>query len=83
MSYARMGADSSNVYVFMSVGDREHPDGWLECHWCSFAKLTGTYRAFNTADMIRHLHQHVVAGEHVPDYVIPELLADDGENFPA
>jgi hypothetical protein len=82
VSYARFGWDGSDVYVFKSVGNAQHPGGWLECCSCSFAALTSTYQAFRTADMVRHLRQHMAAGQHVPADVIPELEADDAENFP-
>ena len=81
MSYARMGADGSNVYIYMSVGDRDHPGGWLECCWCSLEPHC--YRAFSTNVMIRHLQRHISLGDHVPERVIPELQADDAENFTA
>jgi hypothetical protein len=80
MSYARFGWDGSDVYVFKSVGDQEHPNGWLEC--CSCSLIPGWFRAFSTAGMIWHLWAHMAAGQHVPSDVIPELRADDMENFP-
>jgi hypothetical protein len=81
MSYARFGWDGSDVYVFMSVGNAEHPGGWLECCSCSLT-TPRWFRAFSTAAMVRHLRAHADAGQHVPGDVIPELLADDAENFP-
>jgi hypothetical protein len=81
MSYARFGWDGSDVYVFKSVGDQEHPGGWLECCSCSLIP-DRWFRAFSTAGMIRHLRSHMAHGHHVPSDVIPELLADDMENFP-
>jgi hypothetical protein len=83
VSYARFSPDC-DVYVFMSVGDRHHPGGWLECCWCHLQpgeEIVST-RQFTTAGMAAHLDDHVAAGHQVPDDVIPRLWADDGENFP-
>lgn len=74
MSYARFGADGSNVYVFM------HVDGYLCCCGCSLG--LNSARAYSTAEMVEHLRQHTLNGDTVPDYVVPELLVDDAENFP-
>jgi hypothetical protein len=83
MSYARFGWDGSDVYVFKSVGNKEHPGGWLECCGCLLPSNPGRFlQAFSTAGMIRHLRAHMAAGQHVPSDVIPELRADDVENFP-
>jgi hypothetical protein len=83
MSYARFGADGSDVYVFMAIGDDDHPGGWLECCWCDLTdRQTFSFRAFTTATMVQHLQEHIDAGGHVPEDVIPSLLADDAQNFP-
>lgn len=83
MSYARFGWDGSDVYVFMSVGDREYPGGWLECCGCLLPSNPDRwFRAFSTVAMVDHLRDHATAGQHVPGDVVPELLADDAENFP-
>lgn len=44
MSYARFGADGSDVYVFLSVGNAEHPGGWLECCSCRLQPELGVNR---------------------------------------
>ena len=87
MSYARFGWDGSDVYVFMSVGSAEHPNGWLECCSCTLQpRVPGGFhewfRAFSTAEMVAHLEAHIAAGQHVPADVIPCLRGDDAENFP-
>lgn len=95
MSYARFGADGSDVYVFFSV------DHMLECCGCRLQKwmwvdgdeLTPGSRLEpvgeivpdtfgSTAEMEAHLQRHIAEGHHVPDYVIPDLWADDATNFP-
>jgi hypothetical protein len=83
MSYARFGWDGSGVYVFKSVGNDEHPGGWLECCGCVLpSSPEDWFQAFSTAAMVDHLRAHVAAGQHVPGDLVPALLADDAENFP-
>jgi hypothetical protein len=78
MSYARFGLDASDVYVFMAV------EGWLECCCCCClaGRAFSCFEARATADMVDHLKAHTAAGQHVPEDVVPALLADDAENFP-
>ncbi|OII61163.1 hypothetical protein BJP40_06450 [Streptomyces sp. CC53] len=80
MSYARLGQSGSDVYVFMDIS------GHLECCLCALMPvgriLPGSFRAHCTQGMVDHLAEHEAAGHHVPDYVVPELPADDAENFP-
>lgn len=72
MSYARFGADGSEVYVFMNCG------GSLECCGCW---LDDQWTYGSTDAMIEHLKKHEEAGHHVPSYVYDELRMDDKENF--
>ena len=58
-----------------------HVDGYLECNNCPLVD-TLHFAAHDTAQMIGHLLRHSRSGDAVPDHVIPELLADDSENFP-
>ncbi|MER5252917.1 hypothetical protein [Streptomyces sp. NPDC002855] len=76
MSYARFGQDGSDVYVFMDVG------GYLNCCGCSRVKPGDHAHFSSTLGMVDHLRAHIFVGDYVPDYVVPELLADDPENFP-
>jgi hypothetical protein len=81
VSYARFGADGSDVYVFMAV------EGWLECCSCWLqplvpAGLHESFHASSTDEMVTHLRAHTAAGHHVPADVVPDLRADDEENFP-
>ena len=67
MSYARMGGDSS-VYVF-------EISGGLKCCYCS---LFSRSPIFSTArEMIRHLDEHRIHGELVPDYAYQEIKEDN------
>lgn len=72
MSYARFSADS-DVYVYM------HSGGWLECCGCKLGDQC--FKAAGTQAMVEHLDLHATAGHIVPANVVPELLADDEENF--
>jgi hypothetical protein len=55
----------------------------LVCALCYLGTIeTGwEYRATTTDLMVAHLIRHVEEGHHVPDYVVPNLLMDDGVNF--
>ncbi|MFD4474624.1 hypothetical protein ACFWPU_00705 [Streptomyces sp. NPDC058471] len=79
MSYARFGEGGSDVYVYMHVWRH------LECCWCRLVadeRPFASFKARSTQEMVDHLQEHVDAGDDVPSHVIPELLADDAENFP-
>lgn len=79
MAYARFGAGSSDVYVFMHVA------GFLTCCGCSLTDKTqmwGSYDADTTQDMIDHLQAHVDAGHNVPEHIGYALWEDDADNFP-
>lgn len=73
MSYVRFGSDGSDVYVYLS-------DRGLECCGCRLVERGFT--AASTEEMVTHLAEHTAAGDGVPDYVVPDLRADDAENFP-
>ena len=72
MSYIRFGEDGSDVYVFGSARG-------IECFGCT---LVSGFAAGSTQAMVDHLQAHRAAGDTVPDYVIPDLRADDARNFP-
>jgi hypothetical protein len=72
MAYARFSHDS-DVYVFHSF------HGTFECAGCSLTKSGD--RGFVTtvaAEMLRHMEQHIEAGELVPSTAI-ERLCEEGE----
>lgn len=73
VSYSRFGADGSDVYVYMDVG------GYLCCCVCTLAPHS--FHAHDTQAMVDHLAEHIAVGDHVPADVVPELWADDAENF--
>lgn len=75
MSYARLGQDGSDVYVFM------HVYGHLECCFCSIAK-NRSFQAASTMEMLTHLDHHRSVGDYVPGHVALDLQLDDEENFP-
>lgn len=77
MAYARFGQDGSSVYVYL------HVDGSLHCANCHLGGYTHEVRSHSTDEMIKHLEKHLDSGDTVPSYVIPFLLEDDSENFPA
>ena len=62
MSYARFGADGSDVYVYLC-------NGRYICCGCTTAN--------DTLSMIRHLEaEHVAAGDHVPQSCFDQLLKE-------
>ena len=69
MSYARFGEDGSDVYLYSVApcGD------YFECCSCTL-KLRGTLPTPQAA--IRHLEEHVAAGDCVPARAFELLLAD-------
>lgn len=93
MSYSRFsGAD---VYTFFSVSGKLECCGCIlqEREWVddpTWPIFKGHLQAVDpiietefdsTAAMVAHLREHIAAGHHVPDYVIPAIEADDAENF--
>jgi len=70
MSYARFGANGSNVYVFQNT------DLMIEC--CGCALRAGRERIeFATVDeMVEHLRYHEAAGHCVPGETYEAMLAD-------
>jgi hypothetical protein len=69
MSYARMGGDSG-VYVFETTGG-------LKCCYCS---LFLDSQLFDTArEMLRHLDEHRLHGDLVPDYTYREIKEDNAD----
>ncbi len=71
MSYARLGCDGSNVYVYLDV------NGYFVCCFCS---LHGRYEASRTALMIEHLEEHRRLGQCVPQETMDDLVADAEDN---
>lgn len=74
MSWARFGADDSDVYLFPTT----HPDDGhvAECCGCQLPEYKATHDSlwghFHTADLaefLAHLDKHRAAGHVVPDYV--------------
>ncbi len=59
MSFARFGADGSDVYLFENAG------GWLECCGCALPTHS-SYRTRDVAAFLAHLDEHRAAGHHVP-----------------
>lgn len=72
MSYCRFS--DADVYVYDDVR------GYLCCCGCW---LDDTWRYDTAAEMVEHLRLHIAAGHHVPDHVIPEILADAVLDDPA
>lgn len=72
MSYARLGSEGSDVYVF------EHVHGYLTCCGCSIT--TGQDPRFdNLVSLFEHLDEHRSVGHVVPDSVEVDVLADRDE----
>lgn len=71
MSYCRL--TRADVYVYDDVR------GFLNCCGCS---LGDDFHADTAQQMIAHLQQHVDVGHHVPDDVIPAVLADARQDDP-
>lgn len=73
MSYARFGADGSNVYVYLDCS------GFLLCV-CGDPCETGLgFKAYKTTDMINHLRAHQSKGDFVPDYTFELLISGKEE----
>ena len=74
MSYARFGADGSDVYVFYSCSDR------YECSWCLLAGDVDDPDAapwqLTAQGMIAHLHLHRSKGDVVPEATFAQLRAE-------
>jgi hypothetical protein len=62
----------SDLYVYLDCG------GYLCCCGCSLNEQS--FRAYTTAEMIRHVETHRRCGHAVRDGVIEDLLADAKEN---
>ena len=66
MSYARFGADGSDVYVFFNTG------GYFECCACRLAKPD--LMTMVAEEMAVHLQEHRKAGHCVPQSCIERIL---------
>ncbi len=67
------------VRTKFTVGDKyfgiepcKHCDG----KGCVHCMMHGCSTFANATDAINHVKAHIKAGDHVPDYVIPEIEAD-------
>lgn len=71
MSYARLGWDGSDVYVYLDIY------GFVSCCGCAF----GGSKHFDSTDAIlAHLAEHKAAGHHVTDETVAEI-EDDRERI--
>jgi hypothetical protein len=71
MSYARFGANDSNVYVYDSV------NGGIVCCGCALTNEAGAIHTFDTSGKIlAHLDKHRAKGDLVPDYTYEEIVED-------
>ena len=64
----RYGLPPSDLYVYLDCG------GYLCCCGCSLNEQS--FRAYTTAEMIRHVETHRRCGHIVRDGLIEDLLAD-------
>jgi len=67
MSFARMGWDGSDVYVYQMEDE-------YVCHWCSMRKDDGNFTCQSSLTMVSHLRAHMHRGETVPGHTIEQLL---------
>lgn len=70
MSYVRFGEQNSDVYVYFSTGR-----GYVCCS-CHLVETPFSVEKPRAVDMIRHLEEHVAAGDTVPKRAFDRLLAD-------
>lgn len=91
MSYCRFS--EADVYVYASSGggldccfcslqEREFetkPDSLLGFLLKPVGEIIKTH-GLTTDEMVDHLRIHIDRGDHVPDHVIPDILADREEN---
>jgi hypothetical protein len=71
MSYARKGWGGSQLYIYLDSA------GFLHCQGCP---LGGSFQADSTADMVSHVHRHLLAGHRTEPGLIAALEADAAEN---
>lgn len=95
MSYSRFSF--ADVYVYMDVGGYLTCCGCIlqEREWIDdpdYPIFGGYLRAvepiietdfYTTQGMVDHIAMHVAAGHDVPNFLVPDLWADDAENFGA
>ena len=67
MSFARMGCEGSDVYVY------EYCSGGIACQWCQLYGTKGTWFAKDAEEMIGHLEDHRAEGDTVPDSAFEQL----------
>lgn len=70
MSYARFGANGSQVYVFLNT------DLMIECCGCRLRAGRERIEFATVEEMIAHLHAHEAAGHHVDGQTYEALRAD-------
>lgn len=76
MSYARMGVDGSDVYVYLYASLAENGYVAIECASCGTTPRGESHPEYSYAGMIAHLRQHQAVGHCVPEYAFIELTAD-------
>jgi len=75
MSYARFGWHGSDVYIYLDSA------GYLCCCACSARSDMGSYKAYSTSEMMRHIDYHQSLGDHVPKDAIDQLVRDNEQNM--
>jgi len=70
MSYARFGLDGSDVYIYANA------NGGIDCCGCILHDQLELPNFRTFATISAHITEHIEAGHHVPDDVLPEILHD-------
>lgn len=77
MSYCRFGVNDSDLYI---IGSSSRSDD-RHCYICyCFDPDYGDMKEstfYTKESIVRHIENHITLGDKVPNYVIPEILADD------
>lgn len=72
MSYCRKDGLSSDVYV-IPTGDGKGVMGW-ECLSCNLApEGKRWYFCYTRQEILKHLEQHRISGDRVPEYATDRL----------
>ena len=75
MSYCRFGWEGSDAYIYMDV------DGFICCLGCTARSDLGSFKAYSTSEMLRHIEYHRSIGDHIPANVDRDLIIDNEENM--